>query len=159
LRLGSLNLLPPPRQVMVNHVVRHSHKLALTSGQLHTTPLSGKLHETVHVTNSEANLDLSADREHIALPQVVLGATLIDVALIGHPTLDALSASPPGGRPLASDTLDIGSGRSATLTGRDRELGIARLVHRAGQHRTNRPLIRHRIDEQWTTIAVQHPQS
>src|SRR5699024_10636370 len=92
-----------------------------------------KLHEVSVIANDEADLDFSADGEHVALPQVQLSSALVHGRNIGDSNLDALDGSVNGGTgEVTSETNNI---RSPSLVN-----GV-RLQNRATENRPNRPVI------------------
>src|SRR5699024_3517444 len=92
-----------------------------------------ELDEVSVIANDEADLNLSADGEHVALPQVQLSSALVHGCNIGDSNLDALDGSVNGGTgEVARETDNI---RGASLVN-----GV-RLQHRATENRPNRPVI------------------
>src|SRR5690606_30068130 len=103
--------------------VRHRDSRSETVAYTMTHPLYlragtvGQLHETVHVTNLETDLDLRSHREHVPLPQVQnvrdlnrrLARTNGDCAindrrLIRDADLHARNRTPESGIPVTSET-------------------------------------------------------
>src|SRR5699024_874024 len=92
-----------------------------------------ELDEVSVIANDEADLNLSADCEHVALPQVQLSAALVHGRNIGDSNLDALDGSVNGGTgEVTSETNNI---RSPSL------VNAVRLQNRATENRPNRPVI------------------
>src|SRR5699024_9304240 len=92
-----------------------------------------ELDEVSVIANDEADLDFSADCEHVALPQVQLSSALVHGRNIGDSNLDALDGSVNGRTgEVTSETNNI---RSPSLVN-----GV-RLQNRATENRPNRPVI------------------
>src|SRR5699024_5234422 len=96
-----------------------------------------KLHEVSVIANDEADLDFSADGEHVALPQVQLSSALVHGRNIGDSNLDALNGAVNGRT--GEVTGETNHVRSPSLVN-----GV-RLQNRAAENRPNRPVIVTRI--------------
>src|SRR5699024_5932957 len=99
-----------------------------------------ELDEVSVIANDEADLNLSADGEHVALPQVQLSSALVHGCNIRDCNLDTLDGSVNGGTgEVARETDNI---RGASLVN-----GV-RLQHRATENRPNRTVIVTRIRQE-----------
>src|SRR5699024_2780916 len=92
-----------------------------------------ELDEVSVIANDEADLNLSADGEHVALPQVQLSSALVHGRNIGDSNLDALDGSV--NRSTGEVTSETNNIRSPSLVN-----GV-RLQNRATENRPNRPVI------------------